>query len=550
MSMEVHADLRMALRSIVAEHQAASRIETSHDAHFAGLGTSPRLPCAPSTSSLFETLPLHGGRNSAESSGSQLSSARRSGSSPRSAAPVDVQRGRTTPRGSASQTGRSGSWASSTRSGSTSLYLPDSRRLEFNAEKWGVQKAADRRVPGRRPVYAAVNSKPKPLRGGGAGSRPGSRAGSCPASPRREGLDLECQSPRMRPPLMHSSTPQLVLHQPEQGRPTVCSIATPTSSIARSPRSCFDESHINLRDNASDTAILHQHLQETRERLAVVEAEQRRLEHTSLGALVKVACAAQNLPYNCPPSPWSHETLHADAQFPSRPLVPSGDNELSCQAVTPRTTSPRTRLLGTTSSGATPRALSPPCSVASSTGSRVRLEHENRWLKSAVERARLKNGELDTRREAIEARNRLLAEGNHRAMQTMLARDDVLESHHEALGPEQEVNDIAKHIREMQASRDAAEARCSLLITENNNLKSFAEERSTDSKVRVERSDSDHAAQSSQERNVESKANPEGLQQAQEALRNLLDTKAAVEQRLGNLIERRQGLKVKLECTS
>lgn len=517
-----HANLRVALRSIVAEHKAASKIETRHD----GLGTSrtasPRLACTSSGSSLFDRLPLDSRHTFAASSGSQPCSARRSASSPRLTAPTDVQRGRVTPRGSSSQTGRSGSWASSTRCGSTSIYIPDSGQSEFNADKWGVQKPSGR-VAGRRPVYAAVNNKPVPLRGGGAGSRPVSRAGSCPASPRKEELDEPRRSPRVEPSLMHSSTPQLTSPRPEQRRPTVFSVATPTSSMARSPRSCFGESHVSLGDDASATAILHQHLQETRERLAAVEAEQRRIVDTSLGALVKVACATQSLPRNCPPCSWPQETVRGDVQFPGS---------------------------ASTSSGLTPRALSPPCSVCSSMSSRARLEDENRWLRNAVERTRLKNGERDIRREAIEARNRQLEEGNDRAMRAMQSHDEEDGCSLESSVPKHAVNNIAEHIREMQASRDAAEARCSALIAENNRLQAFAEDPSAAPAVGLQHSGADQAAQAPPSRSAESKADPESRQQAQEALRNLLETKVAVEQRLGNLIERRQGLKVKLECAS
>lgn len=422
--------------------------------------------------------------------------------------------GRPVPASSSGFTPRRSSEGSSTSAGAGSASVPASpSRMSRSSSSGGIargkllQPAQEHSSQARirmhsngsnRPYYMpTLNSNPIPLRGRRRNSDAPTQEASAaipvatPATPNGVPKAVawteaaSAEKPE-KPPVWLPCANPLMTRDPASAaerRPsalTVCSIATPRQATAPStPTSLVasDRGFDACREKSGNATVnlgeFQRQLQETRDRLASVEAEQRRLISTSLGALLVKAASPGKLPSS---SAFMENSPGSDAaELPADTMmVPGADH-----------TPPRMAVDLTT--------ITSPAGTASS-NSRVhdtsRLEDENRLLREAIARANMKNSELAARREAAEARGKLLEEENRRAQEAL---------HGGKRSPSQ-------------------------IITSQLGTPTLS------------------ASQSPAARGTNPKA-------AAEAHQNLLDTSLEVERRLGDLLARRSHLQAKFQST-
>lgn len=239
--------------------------------------------------------------------------------------------------------------------GSCSLHRPSStgslaRKRQPGREASGDTTSAAGAQRQRHGDYLTkVNIDPIPLRGG-----KGLRA----AQTEREGAEVRAA---VAPMAVSRRPTALSIDCDESATPTVCSIATPTSEAT------LDSSRAGYCP-----AQLQRQLQDTRHKLLALEAEQRKLIETSLGALAGSPEAGTN----CQTFPLSD--AGSPSASPTRSVAAEAMDYLSGLCLGP----------------GRPDA--------------DRLEDENRRLREAVSMAMIRNSELMARREAAETRSRLL----------------------------------------------------------------------------------------------------------------------------------------------
>lgn len=254
----------------------------------------------------------------------------------------------------------------------------------------------------RRPLYVpTLNAKPIPLRGGRKSDVNAASAAAAAQETSVEDRTPSASSAAAPPaaasqPIALAVAAAAVEESPvTTGRsrgPTVCSIATPVTTPACSP------------DSTPTGVKFHRQLQDTRDRLTTLEAEQRRLINTSLGALVKAACAMSS-PTGQPSdrlvdfSSLTGRSPAASFELPADTLmVPGGD-------------------ISTISSVRSPS----PGNITAS----ERLEQENQRLRDAIVKTNVKNGELAAMCQAAEDRSRILEEENRLASEELTKKGSL-----------------------------------------------------------------------------------------------------------------------------
>lgn len=322
----------------------------------------------------------------------------------------------------------------------------------------------------RRPLYVpTVNDKPIPLRGGGRGGAseavanaalgaehrtPSSSSFAAPAS---SATSIATRTPAPKSEAFTDGGDQAAPMLPDASlrRPTVCSIATPTATPVASAREPDGE--------------FQRQLQETRDRLASLELEQRKLINTSLGALVKAAHAMSS-PSGRSPS----KLLPSVSTFTCRsPASAAGESsparELPADTVMVLAADAASSL-GRVSSVPSPGSASPTAAsidtlIANGGGlaASERLEVENQQLRDAIANVNVKNGELAAMCQAAEARSLLLVEENRSAAEELTQKG--------GMGTSQNApSDLVASLRSqtehgVDAAADAEQARRELLLT-------------------------------------------------------------------------------------
>jgi len=146
-----------------------------------------------------------------------------------------------------------------------------------------------------------------------------------------------------------------------------------------------------------------------------------------------------------------------------------------------------------------------------------RLEDENRWLREAIARANQKNSELEARREAAEARSRLLEEENRRAQ-------EVLQKSNRSSEPESCASGEERGSQPQAAAAAASPSPAALR--------------------RVVQADATTAAAAGPAHG------DRPVVEAAEAHRNLVDRSQEVDRLLGDLLSRRGHLQAKLQSAA
>lgn len=253
------------------------------------------------------------------------------------------------------------------------------------------QQPRGRRRGDRPFLYVpTLHAKPIPLRGGGRGGA--TESFTVTAQNDEQGLwngasdTTEESSHIARFPHQVRSASSLEAH----AYPAVCSISTPVNTGRQTP--------VVTENGQFD---FHEQIQSTRSRLASLEAEQRQLIDTSLGALVKAACAMS--------TPGKRDSLPSVSTFTCRASVGNGS--------------------GYESSFLTELPAETTMMLSQSTDTNMeRLEDENRLLREAISRARKKNDDIIAKCKEAETRSKLLQEENMCAAQKLSTETGAVSS--------------------------------------------------------------------------------------------------------------------------
>lgn len=342
---------------------------------------------------------------------------------------------------------RASSYGAVTRSGPKS----DATLELLNWRPAGLEQFSRKRgrIRGdRHPLYVpAVNANPIPLRGGGRGGAGGLVAET--STPSTSSAAAVLPSSALMLPVQHEASVGASRITDEATRQLIaCSIATPDDTPVRS-----DQSPIS----SSAGRQFHRQLQDTRDRLTTLEAEQRKLINTSLGALVKAACAMSS-PVGMP-----LERLPNSSTFSCRSLLSATSDPLSDLP----TDTPSAGSLSPASTGAL---------LVGKVGSALsseKLEDENRRLRDAIAKTTIKNGELAAMCQAAEARSRLLEEENRSATQELTKHDSELEDGPPIQAPTADRPDAGaaeKALRDLLFTSSDVDRRLTDLFTRRGNL--------------------------------------------------------------------------------